>query len=413
MTVTAVQALLTTEDARHLGAANDPAGGVVVVQTAPGLRRRHQFGQDLLEALGVDPDLSGHGRFAEDDWEIITARFLAWNIRHLVVLDAPLLPQDIVLDVVALAAATDVDLWLIAEDPDDNYVDLVNAHAHTSTRLDAVEDLVTRLAPTLAGHAPVVPVRYPMVPSTNFTTFRAACRDRLDADAFSIVDATYRHAYADATIALTTLKKTANAVDEDSIVAYLRTVIDRCETTDEALVRVRAVQAAAFVNGYLVHIRLGRLLATMANAPAATVNSPATWERLGTYRAPYRAVTCALAAVGFYGDEILAVTIDDVTADGASVTRRRAGETATVAMPTGADVHLRTQRLLRIAQGAAGTDPLILNRYNKRPNRRYLVAALEAAARELGISVLNETLTAATPSTAQWRHRFGVAVQAL
>lgn len=126
-----------------------------------------------------------------------------------------------------------------------------------------------------------------------------------------------------------------------------------------------------------------------------------------------RAAACALAAAGFSEDEMRAVTIGDVDPTDLTVTRTRDGVATAVPMPAGAEVHVRTQLLLRVGQGATHSGLLFAMKDGSAVKGRRLVYAVTAPITEMGISLLHGNLNRTPPSPHRWANRWGVSVQAL
>lgn len=383
--------------------ANNPAAGVLVVQVTPDLRRSHELGQDILAALGKRDDVSGAGRHADIDWDVLTAWLLAYPIRHLILVDTQWLPTPLYRQVAELAAVTDLECWLVAQEPvADRYVELVAEWPHVTATVGDLLATVSRPVPAAQPGA----ASFPQVPEVNFTTFLADCHRLLHPDEAAVVNARFCEVAhrADAWLAEAELT-------ELDVVEHLRKEVNLCSTVDEMLVAVRAVQARAFEHDWLIQVELSQLLATADTAPNAAIRSPETWRRLAVYREPYRGAACALAAAELSITEMQTLSLADINANGSSVTIERDGPT-TIHIPSGAEVYLRAQRVLRQIEGADTSDRLFANEDG--PMRdRYIVYALRAPITEVGVAVISGAVQRQRVDSKRWANRWGVSVQSL
>lgn len=371
-----------------------PNSGTVVFQVAPDIRRRHELGQEILSGFGKRSDVSGVGRHANIDWELLPAWFEAHRVKHLVALGTETLPRDLWPDLTGLTDTCNAALWAVAYQPaGEFYATTLERHPHIDTTLEELADVIAEPA-----EAPEVEPWFPTVPVDSFFTFLAACRDQLDPASFDAVKARYTSA---ATSMRTWLGTTA-VIDEDAVVSKLRELMAPCVAYDEVFTVLRACQAAGHVAGWHVAIDPLRFCATAESSPAATIADPRTWQRLAAYRAPYRAATCALAAAGFALDEITALAVGDIDTDGTAASKADEGPTS---LPDGSAVYLRAQVALRRQQGAADADPLFLE------TARTLADAVRAPASDLGINLMSGAFQRATFDDRSWTRRWGVSVQ--
>lgn len=389
-----------TAGARRLGAANNPGAGVVVVAVPPDLRRGYELGWELLAAYGARDDVAGTGRNHEQNWDLVVAWTLAHAITDLVVLDAQWLTDELAGDLAGLAAIADLTLWLVAPVPvSDRYAEALKpwpVHPGDPKRLAAA--LPSPPEPARA------PTAFPRVPRDNWTTWLAAARRHLPQSEAATVEARYRMAFDAAVEHL----GCADAVDEDAALGHVRSELARCADAEEMLTVTRAVQAAAFRSGWLLHADLPRLLATADTASRAAVTNPANFAALAAYREPYRAVACALAALDLSTDQMTGLTVDDAAVDGTTLT---VNGTPTP-MPAGTSAYLRAQVTLRLLEGAAPTDALLAS--SGGPYRdRTLVNAVRAAIGDVGVPFTSQTLTRAVVDHRRWTHRWGLALQEL
>lgn len=389
-----------TAIASHLLSAR-PDDRVVAAQVPPDIRNRHELGQEILAGLAKRHDVSGVGRHARVDWEVLPAWFDAHGIEHLVVLGAEMLPADLFGDLASLAEATGAVVWTVAWQPaGDAHMEAIARVPHLPASLDEVLAVVPD---TDNPTGPTATAPYPAVPGDTYLTFLAACRDHLPAGDFAVVRARYVTAASE----VRTWIDAASDLDEDAVHAQLRRMLQPCVSYHETITVLRAAQAMAHVAGWAVQVDPMRLAATAETAPAATVADPRTWLLLRAYRDPYRPAACALAAIDFSVDDIRALRIGDISDDGQ--TANRPGEPPQ-RLPDGAEVFLRAQVALRRRQGADDTGALFADDGTVL-SERTIVDAVRAPALELGINLISGAFQRRRVDGRSWAHRWGISVQ--
>ena len=391
-----------TRGARRLAALNDPDAGTLVAAVAPGTTRRFELGWCLLEALGKRQDVSGHGRHDQLNWEVLHAWLLAHRVRRLVLLDAQWLTTELVGAVAGLVATCGLDVWLVAHLPvEPPYIAALDGWPHRAAR---GADLLADMGGLSPRPDPLDTGDFPEVPTDNWPTFRAACRDCLDPHDFERVDALFLRTLVSAEGIFR-----GDEVTESSVLTGLRSDLESVETVAEMVTVVRAFQVAAHREGWLLQAKIARLRATAETMSRAALRSPATWHKLRAYRMPYRGAAVALAAIGLSVGIMMEIRCADVAADGASVHR----DGTTHAIPPEAAVFLRAQREYRILMGASPTDLLFAD--DEGPlHDRALADALRRPAAELGIPVPDISMSRAPdPHNSRWRDRWGLSLQKL
>ena len=247
---------------------------------------------------------------------------------------------------------------------------------------------------------------FPRVPADSFVTFRAEARQRLDTDAFAVVDARYRAAFDLARAWFGTEAQ----VGEEAVLGLIRSQLHGCSCTDEMLTAQRAIEAAAFRAGWLVSVELDRLVVTADRTSAAAIHSPQTWRRLRAYREPYRGAACALAAAELAPETMTSLALGQVDPEGTSVTP--SDRPAPVEIPQGADVYLRAQLWYRRLQGAGDSDLLFAG--DPGPMRaRYLADAVRCPLGEVGVPLFSQMVDRAEIDSKRWANRWGLSVQEL
>lgn len=409
-------------------ALTDVPAGLVAFQVRPGTRRASWLAADLHAALGADADLTGSGRPGDGDWTLVTVATLAQRIGHIVVLDAWLLTPPLLGALIANLQATGAALWLVgrgvfSDDQRDVVGDWVADITDPATFLTAWGDRPDLLpepgTPPTAGPptAPQVPEpvawddRWPHhLPDTDFTTFRAACRNLLTAEQFTAVDdhlvATARSARAWLAGHLTRHTPT----DEDALARHLHQVWQDSPTVPHFQVAVRAHQVAAFSLGWFLQVDLDQLLGTAAVSPRRAARTPTLWARLSRYTSAHRGAICALTASGIDIADQLEIPVEAVTNAGRVLVLPNGRR---VLIEDGAHHYLYAQQLTRLLHGAAGDDPLLAGPAGEPLAERAVANVLLTARLELGLNLTGPRMERRSPTGDRWTTRWGVSIQEL
>lgn len=396
-----------TDTARRIRGSSNPDAGLVAASVPADMRRGYELTWELLEGLGKVRDITGAGKLVGLNWELLAAWSLARGIEHFIIVDAQWLPRPVLEDVIGLCAVTQTTLWLVAQQPvDDEYVEALADWPTEPAKLIELEVVLT--TPRRSG--PRAPEPFPTVPADNFTSFRSeACR-RLTPDAFEIVDARFRSAFARALAWID--ERRGEAVDELSLLAHIRSELHTCVSADEMLTVLRGVQVAAFRRGWLLSFDLPRLVATVERASEAAVRSPLTWRRLEAYREPYRGAACALVACELGLETLGRVRLEEVVDGGRVVRIAEPDGVRAVELPAGANLFLRAQVIYRRIQGAGPGDLLFATEQGPIPAKR-LADSVRAPVTELGVPIYSQIVDRVTLDPKRWAQRWGLAVQAL
>ncbi|EEP69780.1 hypothetical protein MCAG_00107 [Micromonospora sp. ATCC 39149] len=238
----------------------DVDSGVVVVRTRPGNVTANELWLAVLGALGkpVDSD-----RFKVVPGPIIVARAArAWLIGHqpmdIVIDRAHRVPAKLQNELVAIAAAIPARLWLVdaGRKGDDHRIGVPDRLIHGKVRPSALKTLLPGQLPRPQWPAPIPDE----LPTADFLTFRSACARTLDRWSAKLVD---QH-WADAnryfqTIAPSLSPHPPAVVESSRLAVELARWIYQSASAGEALVTVRAAQAALLRNGLLLQHRPGNL----------------------------------------------------------------------------------------------------------------------------------------------------------
>ncbi|WP_138733601.1 helix-turn-helix domain-containing protein [Modestobacter excelsi] len=402
--------------------ANDPDSGRVAVRVRPGMRRTDWLTRDLLAALGVDFGVTGSGRNADENLQLLPVRLVARRITDVLVGSAESLTPTMLTDLVLLAAAARTRLWLVTAPPVAEAVTialgdwcavemtvgdataawpglLVDPDGTPADATAPADNLPARLAdPGEPRHLPLV----------DATTLLAASRRLLTTAEAGWVHRRLAAAVSGASHELSTDPDPA-ADPTNAIAAWLLDRYDSAGTLTQFLCDVRGLQVAGLWRGLLIQVDVPALLGTAAAAPSAAARTPAVWRRLRAYRLPVRAAACALASARLGSSAICALTVADVAPDGATVTT----DGITVVIEPDAAAYVAEQRLLRLASGAVPGAPLLTTSTGSELSHKGLARLLSEARTELGVVVTSRLVERRAPDTATTLRRWGVAVTSI
>lgn len=333
----------------------DISSGVAVARPVPGVSGFGTFAAELLLAMGKHFDALARERQLRRAWDLARLWTRAEQLRHLILCDAERLPLALVSKTSDLAAEAGAHLWLVARGPmPPATLDGIGRASRCSP-----EELLGALPVSDSVTAPSIDSDMAL-PADTFMTFRASCKRLLDEEQFAAVDAVYVDAHQ-CTRAWLRSRGRGERIDHEQVAAQLRAVASFSLSSTETIVRLRAAQAAYFVDGLLVELTDTRRLGPVDVADVGLSRQAAS--RLRRLVTPAWACALALAIVGGLGSVDLArLNLDALDPDGGSfkVGRRK------YAVPDYATALLRAQFLDRAAAGGERDHPLLLSSKNGR-----------------------------------------------
>ena len=391
--------------ARFLAALNRPDRHVLSIRARPAARRFGWLGRDLMEALGIRSELAGGGKYNFDASMLAPVWLHVDGITDLIVSGAEAITEPHLVEMLLVAQAADVGLWLVAD------------HILSAPLVAVLEDWPVEVidqetfdqqwSPVSGAQpAPVggLEERWPTaLPASDFPTFLTDVRrllNREDADAVE-------HAYR-AAVDLAATRFASTHITEEEIVSVLKEAMAGAVTLARCVTAVRGVQVAEFAAGWHIQFDEAVFGGSGDHPIVATVADPLTWRRLVAYLPPYRGAVCAMFAAGGDPRLLAGITVDDVTADGTSV---QVGG-ARLQLPAGAERSVRALRLERIFDGAAGDDLLFGWTDDPFHIRRFKIVVAEAA-RDLGLVFFAGRTIARSETPPKWLRRNGITVSRL
>ena len=404
----------TPASTRALHALADLDGGVVVVRVTPGSSVLHTMAKDLLTALGKDHGRPGGVRCAEENWRRCAAWLSAERVRHLIVDRAETLSPNRWQDFIGLAAHCGASLWLVAHGGS-----LTRGQREMLDDWPLTEMTFDQFIAEQAAHAPTDPGRpgapiacgspapdFPVLPRSDFTTFRADCRLLLAPDAFQSVEVEMRHA------ADMTRRWLAAAAEPDAAAMkeHLRELIKDCRSTDQALARLRAAQAACLMGGLLVTVDLERLAGSTETARPLIDRHLV--DQLRAFTSPHHAAVALVACVtGASPAALSRLNMSDATGLAVTVDGR------SCRVPEIAQSLLAAHLHQRLAAGAVADDALFSDAHRgelgERRTYRVLRRVINLVATATGLMLWGEFYNEDDVSQKHWLRRRGVSVQAL
>lgn len=379
------------------------------VAITPGADNVRGVGGDILVALGKDQDTPGSGRSARDTWLRAQMWLQVSDIREMFISRAHLLPAALLEQILQAALLAGTRLVLIFQTAAlrrGQQSFLANWPLRKLSIAELVESVDIKRVP---ARREASSKRLPVVPIDDFTTFRAAARQLLRADAFAVVDQEFRSAFAATAAYLRGLE----SCTETAICQHVRGLIGDSDWMPQIVTRVRGSQVAAFHAGWLMKVNLHVLANT--RSPRVHLDEP-TLGLLEQLDTPRLAAAAALTvATGLPLDEMLAVGLNDIGSEG---TRIRLGENFHELPPRAArmvEVLVRE----RLAHLAADDDPLFI--YTKasagqqgtvtRWTKRGMLDALKQVERETGLMLTTHLSDVGQANAVAWAHRRGISLQ--
>lgn len=238
-----------------------PRHGQVLVTPTPGAADRATLALDLIAALGKNPAVIG--REGTRAWALAAAWLTAQQPTDVIVDRAHLLAPYLLADIADLAQGAGAALWLIWSGPQDHRpaLDVLRGATRRTTVVDPEQmDAMIPAAPQAAIPAILRPALPPNLPTADFPLFLAACRRHLKPREFDAVADLYHRAAqrTDAYLDTHTLRAAAHDDQYTHQVAHPLTrwlrdqQLGPAATATEALIILRATQAALFLGGILL-----------------------------------------------------------------------------------------------------------------------------------------------------------------
>lgn len=335
--------------ARLLGL-NNPDLGVVAL---PGVVDSHKnagwFARDMLVALGKPSHLAGNESYSVDPWTVVPLWFTAAGVQHLVVVDAQRLGEGRVADLIGLACETGLTLWLFTHDRLRGIWDteLPDWPVQRVEWNDIEHRLpVTEHAPTPQRTGPGFTLDE--LPASDLWTFRADCQRTLPPKTFADVDELFNTVVAESA-------EWVPGRTREEIEDRIQWLLGEYPTVGERLVALRAFQVGVLRGGWHVGVAYDGFAAYAGEHPGRVVHDEDhRWKRLHRWWQPHRGAVCALVAMGIDADTVAQLAMSAVEPEVVHTPDED------LVVPAPAQAILTAQRLARLAEGAAPTDPFFV-----------------------------------------------------
>jgi len=365
---------------------------VVALVAPPGSRAHIELPLDLLAELGKRSDVAGRDRHGQQAAPAASVWLTAHRTRWVVVTSPHVLSGPHLQLLATITLPTPVTLLLACD------------HGTAGGVLDRTADYGAAPTPWagLAGLLPSPPTpatgqdatpagthvdRECTLPTSDWPTFRSDCRRLLHPDTFTTVDTIYTTAYRAARRWLRT-----NEPTEQDTAELVGNVIGTGGTVNDAVVALRACQAAHMEAGWMLRVDLQQAINAIGQRPS--VLTGADWRSLRAYSSPHRAAAVALHQHGLTVAAMQHLTLDQISDDGS-----QAAETG---IDERARVYLRAQALQRLAEGT----PLDGTLFPDEPRRS--VNAIRDARDDLGLRLGTGRISASEHLADRWQRRLGL-----
>ncbi len=237
--------------AAYLAGLGGPEHRRAVVRPTPGERDVAVLAADVLVALGKSPQILRTERLGARTWDLARAWTIGLGIRDLVVDRVHLLTAEQISSLIALADGH-ANVWLVyggatADDLADHPAFLEHPVEHLPW-----SQLPTCLRPARPAASRPGP-QWPTLPTADFTTFLAACHRRLPRGDYDRVAAVFYPAAQRADMWANAHRGGGPTRLTAGLTRWLRDhQLAEVPTAAEALITLRATQAALFVRGLLL-----------------------------------------------------------------------------------------------------------------------------------------------------------------
>lgn len=365
-------------------------GSALWFDIRPNLKRSAVIAGDILSALGKRRDVAGKGRNENQDIALVLAWLHAYEITDLVAIDAQNLTRLTLRQLVSLAKAAGVHLWLLHRPPrsDEFFTMLERVRAHPMRYRDLPQPQPRQ---TLTGTR--LSLGIDQSPWPPFHSFRSSLRAELPSGAYDSLTAHFDEEF----------NHYDEVLDRDgSTPEVIATLVERAMSPaplDDSLVTsIRALQLASWHHDMYLKTDIPALL---ASSERAVIDPVTIDETLVGYRQPHRAIVVALAAQQIGVTATLALTLVDAANGFPLISDARP-----IRLHEHTQRACRAQLELRRRQGAQGNDPLFLL------TDRAVSSALNEAALDFGIAVHGRRAERYVHPR-RWLARLGITLTAL
>ena len=379
--------------------------GVVACEATASSRTSFGLAQDILDGLDKDPDARGAGRNAYRSWQQAVAWLADDEVEDLVVSRAHHLDPHRWRWLFELAAATDVQLWLVCQQ-----------HPLKRTLREAMAEWMIEelefagFAKRFASRAPArseprqqkEKSKFPAVPEADFPVFLAQCEQLLGTDDYQRVEERFDRALARARAGL----EGVDLSSRTDVAGLFRSLVSDAKCVNEMTVCLRAIQVAFFRRGVLVKVDPDVFAVAGDEEPQGRLDQSAI-DAAGIYGNPKNAAAVLLsAATGRRADELAEIDLRHLEADGSELCAF--GES--YRLPGKAAAIVRALLSERQLEGAGADDPLFVSRESGRRNSSHgLQTLIRRASHETGVRA-GTNGSSGRATSAGWLSRHGISI---
>jgi hypothetical protein len=306
---------------KRINSLNDPDHGVVVVSAPPSIRRIGTVVAEIADVLGKTEGALDCARGLNHALSFAVPWMVSEKVTDLVVRDAQTLSDSgCALQLIHLSLLTGSRIWFLADCglEDDHQLRrlLYSWQVVPLVGEDEFNEAWQQSRPAsdrttaLKRHA-----SFPRnLPTDDFGSFFARCKEDLSPAEFALVDALYWAAF------VTGLRTFGAAEDEVAVSVGLHRFVATLPTTEQIIVAVRAFQVAACYRGLFFEVDLPRFLQRASTLTLSAKMIDEDWDRLSIFTVPRDAVIGVLVIIGVPAEDIVNLQASEVASDGSFVT---------------------------------------------------------------------------------------------
>lgn len=330
----------------------------------------------------------------------VVAWLVAEGIKHVLMYDATVVAGNDHRTLAEIATLADADLTIVS----DGLLSGTSRKAmrRWTDRMVTAADFKAAVAPvhSVTEETPAEPpggtsrLSFPTPPGSDFLTFRADARARMSPEDFAVLDARYVEVGRSFTV--------PDGPTEESLSRRIFEWVVGCNSREETVVVLRAIQAVCFRRGIHVDVDIDGVLAAAQSDSALRRLTPAQWDAIHGAVRPFYPSLVALVAAGVGTNDLADLPAQDVALDGTTVTLH--GDILDV--PAGGRKALRAQHVVHAWAGYSPEEPFLWDTARRRA--RDMTGGLNNLTQHFGIPI--RVRAQEGRSQGHWQYRWGVTI---